>query len=175
MSTAINEQAETKCGYCGRENLEHLSACAGCGYALTRSVRADDLQPKRKDKTLALTLALLLGPLGLLYASFSGGMIMLLVAATVYCTRHGGLWFIIVARIVCVAWAHHAVRKQRALARPPTDPASLLDEAARLEDVDRSKAIAAYHEIVKLFPDTAASREAARNIQTLTSRHEGTA
>jgi len=100
---------------------------------------------------------------------------MLLVAAAVYGTKHGGLWFIIVTRIVCVAWAHHALRKQRASARPATDAASLLEEAARLEDVDRSKAIAAYHEIVTLFPNTAAGREAARNIQTLTSGHENTA
>jgi hypothetical protein len=47
------------------------------------------------------------------------------------------------------------------------DPASLLNAAAQLEGTDRVRAIAIYEDIVRFFPNTPASREAARNIQTL--------
>jgi hypothetical protein len=45
----------------------------------------------------------------------------------------------------------------------------LLNVAARLENLDRSKAIAVYLEIVKRYPGTAAADEAQRNIQVLTA------
>jgi hypothetical protein len=95
---------------------------------------------------------------------------MIAVTAVVLFTKHGGLWFAIGNRIICTAWAYSAVRKRRESASPRSDPASLLDAAARLEDVDRVKAIAAYEDIVRLFPGTPASREAARNIHTLTQQ-----
>jgi hypothetical protein len=48
----------------------------------------------------------------------------------------------------------------------------LLDVAAQLESVDRTKALALYAEIVRAFPGTRASNEAQRNLQTLTSSRE---
>jgi hypothetical protein len=45
----------------------------------------------------------------------------------------------------------------------------LLNVAARLEGVDRRKAIAVYEHVVKTYPGTPASNEAQRNIQTLTA------
>ena len=70
-------------------------------------------------------------------------------------------------RIVTAFWAYHiAVESEESLSNN-TNPARLLDEAARLESVDRKKAIAAYEEIARLCPATAASREALRNIEIL--------
>jgi len=43
----------------------------------------------------------------------------------------------------------------------------LLNTAARLETVDRAKAVAMYEEIVRSFPGTRASAEAHRNLQVL--------
>ena len=51
------------------------------------------------------------------------------------------------------------------------DAARFLNAAARLESVDREKAIAAYRDIVRLYPNTTASREAAQNIEILI-RHD---
>lgn len=49
------------------------------------------------------------------------------------------------------------------------DPQSLLVIAARLESVDRAKAVAKYEEVIAQFPGTSESAEAERSIQTLTS------
>ena len=48
----------------------------------------------------------------------------------------------------------------------------LLDVAAHLESVDRTKAEALYAEIVRKFPGTRACNEAQRNMQTLASHRE---
>lgn len=49
------------------------------------------------------------------------------------------------------------------------DAQSLLVIAARLESVDRARAVAKYKEVIEKFPGTSESAEAERNIQTLTS------
>ena len=46
---------------------------------------------------------------------------------------------------------------------------ALLEIAARLESIDRAKAVETYREIRTRFPGTRASREAQRNIKTLMS------
>jgi len=46
---------------------------------------------------------------------------------------------------------------------------ALLKIAARLESIDRAKAVETYREIRTRFPGTRASREAQRNIKTLMS------
>jgi hypothetical protein len=48
----------------------------------------------------------------------------------------------------------------------------LLNLAARLESVDRGKAVEVYAEVVRKFPGTRASGEAQRNMQTLTAQKE---
>ena len=50
-----------------------------------------------------------------------------------------------------------------------SEAAELLQAAARLE-MDREKAIAAYREVLRLYPNTTESSEATRNIQVL-ARH----
>ena len=45
----------------------------------------------------------------------------------------------------------------------------LLDVAAKLESEDRARAVEKYEEIVRAFPNSAASCEAQRNIQVLTT------
>lgn len=177
MNATVDETIAPKCYYCGRENPERLSACARCGSALVSGAPSVDAAPrrKRKDETVALALALIFGPLGLFYASFSGGMIMLAVAAVIYGTHHAGLWFAITVRIVSIAWAHLAVRKLNTSDTSATlclGPGPLIQEAARLEDVDMAKAISVYQEIVRLFPGTPQSKEAARTLESLTSQHK---
>ena len=69
-----------------------------------------------------------------------------------------------------------AMRLHRGLRPSRSDDAvQLLDRAARLESVDRTQAVAAYEEIIRLFPETRASDEARRNIQTLACSKASTA
>jgi hypothetical protein len=127
-----------------------------------------DAQPKKKSKITAVLLALIFGPLGLLYVrAWWPAFVMILIGFPFIITRHGGLWLTIGSRIVAAIWAYHAVIELDEAPQPNRDSAALLNEAARLESVDRSKAIAAYEEIIRLYPDTSASSEAARNIQAL--------
>jgi hypothetical protein len=95
---------------------------------------------------------------------------MMLIAAPFIITHKGGLWLAIGGRLICAAWAYNAAVEQKDAPNLRRESARLLDEAARLESVDFSKAIAAYEEIVRLYPDTPASKQAARNIETL-KRH----
>jgi hypothetical protein len=165
---ATDESAATSCPYCGRANVERLPACAGCSTILVSEPPQTDEKPKGKSKLLAVSLAVLLGPVGLCYVSVSGGVGMIVTFLLLRFLLHGGLWVAITGRIICAAWALVALSEREKAENPAGDPKRLLDQAALLESVDRSKAIAGYQEIVNLFPNTAASREAARNIQTLT-------
>jgi hypothetical protein len=74
--------------------------------------------PGRKSVGLAVALALLLGPLGLFYASVSGGLFTLFLAIVVGIGTVGlGL---IPVWILCVAWAYVAVQQHNeALDRAP--------------------------------------------------------
>ena len=47
------------------------------------------------------------------------------------------------------------------------DAETLLNRAANLERYDRDEAIAAYEDIIRKYPDTAASEESRRNIEAL--------
>ena len=79
-----------------------------------------------------------------------------------------------------VAWgamAYGAVRFFQGLAAgnarlaDNNDARELLDLAARLEGLDRAKALLVYTDIIKRFPGTRASEEAQRNIKALTSQN----
>ncbi|MEY2465996.1 MAG: hypothetical protein QOD03_517 [Verrucomicrobiota bacterium] len=165
------DEPATVCPWCGRENLQSLSACAECGTILVNAPPEVNFQPKRKSKELAVCLALLLGPLGLFYANAWGtGFVMILAAAPFVITHTGGLWITFGVRVICAVWAFVLVRDQDEAPNARRDSLRLLDRAARLETLDRNKAIAVYGEIVKRFPNTSASKEAARNIQTLAER-----
>ena len=158
------------CDYCGRQNPEGAPACSGCGKTLLVTMPPAEPGPKRKSKGVAVCLALVFGPLGLLYSSVYGGCVMLVLAFPLYLLTHGGLWFSLGGRIVCAAWAYAAFSNAAEAGTPDQRARRLLETAARLESVDRRKAIAVYQQLAKLFPQSPAGREAVRNIDTL-KRH----
>jgi hypothetical protein len=124
---------------------------------------------KGKSKLLAIGLALIFGPLGLLYIkAWENAVVMILIGAPFVLTRPGGMGLTIGSRILSAAWAYCLLIEQDEAPNFSRDSSRLLNEAARLESVDRAKAVAVYEEIVRLYPDTVASKEAARSIQTLT-------
>ena len=167
MNATTNEPAAA-CDYCGRENPDRLPACTGCGTPLVSAPPPTDIEPKGKSKGSAVALALLLGPLGLLYVrAWWPAFVMIVVAAPFIVTRTGGLWLTIGGRILCAVWAYYAVIEQDEAPNDRRDSARLLDEAARLESVDFSEAIAAYEEIVRRYPDSRASKQATDAIETL--------
>ena len=168
MESPSNESVAAACDYCGRLNADGLSACPGCGTPLVSAPPPAETEPTRKSKTMAVLLALIFGPIGLLYVrAWWPAFVMILIAIPFILTRTGGLWLTIGARIFCAAWAYHAVIEQDEAPNTRRDSARLLDEAARLESVDLFQAVAVYEEIIRLYPHTSASSEAERNIQIL--------
>ena len=168
MNSTTNDLVPASCDYCGRENPDRLATCIGCGAPLLAVPPPIDTEPKRKSMGLAVCLALIFGPLGLLYVrAWWPAFVMIMTAAAFTLAHHGGLWLTVGGRMIAAVWAYGVVAAQDEAGNPRRDLAPLLNEAARLESVDRSEAIAAYEEIGRLYPHTAASREAARNIQTL--------
>src|SRR5262245_13051547 len=145
---ATNNEPAAACDYCGRENPDRLPACTGCGTPLVSAPPPTDTESKGKSKELAVVLALFLGPLGLFYVGAWPAFVMIVVGAPFILTRTGGLWITIGGRILCAVWAYCAVIEQDEAPNDRRDSARLLDEAARLESVDFSKAITAYKEIV---------------------------
>ena len=116
----------------------------------------------------AIVFTLAFGPLGLLYVHAWGtAFVVFVVAVILMATEKGGLWVAISGRIFCAIWAYRILVEADDSPDPGRDALRLLDEPARLESVDRVKAIEAYDEIIRLYPDTSASKEAARNIETL--------
>ena len=163
-----NETVEAICRYCGHTNPTAVSVCPGCGSPLGNPAPTiEDSAPKKKSKLLAVILAVTLGPLGLFYASISGGAIMIVVAFVLYIATRGGWWFIIGGRIICVVWAVGVLYEEDQEPNSKRDSKRFLNEAASLESVDRARAIEAYEKVIRLYPGTRASREAERNIQTL--------
>jgi hypothetical protein len=124
--------------------------------------------PKGKSKTLAVLLALVFGPLGLIYVGAWRPALKLIAAGMPFVLLDkGGLWLTFGSRIIGAAWAYHKVIEQDTAPNIDRDSIRLLDEAARLENFDRAQAIAVYEEIIQQYPETSASKEAARNIETL--------
>ena len=172
MSADSTESIAASCSYCGRENPERLLACPGCGTPLSTETILPITGPKKKSMLMAVGLAAVFGPLGLLYSNVSGGICLIAVAvAKAILVRNPGTTEALVSffgfRVVCVALAIRGVSRLDRESGSASDAGELLDEAARLENIDRTKAILAYEEIVSRFPGTAASREAQRNIQVL--------
>jgi hypothetical protein len=163
-----------KCEYCGRENEAEALYCSGCGTPL---VSEELLPPRKKSKIAAGILAFIFGPLGLLYLGGEGFMVIIFllglgifVAPILYYVLIAtkiGLLFNLLARVVCVMWAVNAVERRNANPDDPPDTLTLLNEAAQLENTDIAQAIAKYEEVISMYPESRASAEAARNIQTL--------
>jgi len=131
---------------------------------------ADDSEGTWKSKFVGVFLALIFGPLGLFYSTVSGALIMIVMAVPIYLITRGDWWFSIGGRLVCAVWAYAALYEEDGAPNPGRDSARLLNQAAALEKNDVPQAVSGYEEIIRLFPDTAASQEAARNIQSLTRR-----
>jgi hypothetical protein len=169
MSSLTNETPLASCGYCGRANPDRLSACAGCGTQLAGDLpQKEDSSLQDKSKALALFLAVLLGPLGLFYLrAWTPAVVIIGLALPFRLTQSGGLWLPTIVRLVCIAVVCYLFSDPEETVEPGRDANSLLDQAARLENIDRAQAIAAYEEIIRLHPGTPASRESERNIQTL--------
>lgn len=169
MSGLPEEPIAALCPYCGRKNPDLLTACSGCGTPLTSEKPQENTEPRKKSKTLAVLLALALGPLGLCYTSLSAGVLMFVVALPFILTHTGGLWVTIGGRILAAVWVYTAFREEVETEAPNAKRYSeqLLQKAAYLENSNRADAITVYEEVIKLYPNTRASKEAARNIETL--------
>jgi hypothetical protein len=111
---------------------------------------------------------LIFGPLGLIYINAWGTVVVLVLIRGYFMATHTfSFWSIIGIRLVSGAFAYGLFDRRRDTKDISSEAAALLEAAARLESVDREKAIAAYREVVRLYPNTDASSEATRNIQTL--------
>ncbi len=161
----LEEEPFASCSYCGRENPERLPACPGCGTSLVRT----EAVPKRKSKALAVLLALVFGPAGLFYvrAAWWCAVVVIVIGVVIRLLGMGGLWLSVVARIFCMIWIYRHLSELEEPIGGKQDPVSLLNRAAALESYDRAEAIAAYEEIIRLYPDTPASKESQQNIATL--------
>ena len=159
------------CEYCGRKNEERLPNCAGCGTQLADELPEDDSQPKKKSKILAAVLAGIFGPLGTCYVNVEKGVYLwlgMLVVGFLCFGAHVHIGFaFLLSRIISVSRALTLLQEQEIALNPDGNPQFLLDQAARLENVDKLKAIAAYEEIIQQFPNTKSSDEASRNIAVL--------
>jgi len=171
MSEVLTATPAEVCSWCGRQNSQRLPSCAGCGTRLiaeTEPESSSDESPKPKSRVLAVCLALLFGPLGLIYVQAWGTMLVMMGIVYVCIFTHtGGLWITLGGRFICAALAYALVKEKSADPNPARDANRLLTAAARLEGENREQAILAYEEIIRLYPNTRASKEAAGNIETL--------
>ena len=169
MSTTLTETPAATCDYCGKANTERLPQCAGCGTRLVSEPPPSRPEKRKgKDTFTAVCLALIFGPLGLVYINAWGTIVvLLLIRGYFFATHSGGVWVVVGVRLVSGAFAYGLIDRHRETTDVSSEAAELLDVAARLESVDRARAIAAYREVVRLYPDTNASSEATRNIQLL--------
>jgi hypothetical protein len=162
MESPAHETDAVTCDYCGRANPADVPACSGCGSPLV-----EDNRPKPKSLKTAVGLALAFGPLGLCYASVRAGIVVLAVEAAILLIVPWDFWFALSSRILCITMAYSIVRAAKHGGSKSFRMRRLLAAAARLESVDRARAIVVYQQIVKLFPNTSASKEAERNVETL--------
>ncbi len=163
------ESPAESCSYCGRATPNRLSVCVECGTPLvSEPPPPTSTQPAKKSKVVAVCLSLVFGPLGLIYVgAWWPAFVLLVIGVPFILTHKGGLWLTIGGRIVAAVWAYCLVLEHDESPNVNRDASRLLDKAARLESVDFSKAIAAYEEVVRLYPDTRASKQAANSIETL--------
>lgn len=169
MPTTLTEVPAATCDWCGKANAERLPKCAGCGTRLVSEPPPPPRAQKGKDRTTAVYLAFIFGPLGLIYIRAWGIIVVLMLIRGYFFATHSlNLWAAIGIRFASAGFAYGLFDKDTVSAEDIDSKATeLLDAAARLENVDRAQAIAAYREIVRLYPNTNAGAEAARNIQTL--------
>lgn len=165
------------CDYCGRENADDVANCSGCGNQIFEAPDSTEPKQKTKSKAVAVTLALIFGPLGLLYLGGEGLMAVLLVAGLsffivpmVMAASHqmNGLNLLInlLGRAISAWWAISVVDRRNADPEEE-DARALLAEAVKLENVDFGQAIAKYEEVIARFPNTAAAVAAKDCVRSL--------
>lgn len=98
-------------------------------------------------------------------------MIALLVTwVLVLLTHRGIIWVSIGLRIFSAGFAYAAVIERDGAPNLRRDSNRYLIQAARLETTDLPKAIAAYEDIIRLYPGTPAAKEAQRNLELIKRR-----
>ena len=165
------------CDYCGRENSDAAANCSGCGNQIFEAPDSAEPKQKTKSKAVAVTLALIFGPIGLLYLGGEGLLAVLLVVGLsfflvplVMAASHqmNGLNLLIslLGRAISAWWAISVVDRRNA--DPEEEDAhALLDEAVKLENIDFGQAIAKYEEVIARFPNTTAAAAAKDCVQSL--------
>jgi hypothetical protein len=162
-----------KCSYCGRENPDEAASCTECLTQLAAPAAADEnkvpptLAEVQAGKNLRITGAVLL----------LGGLVVTLFSYLEAVRSPYGGHYVIAIGAICYGamrfFQGHAMATGRIEANERGQ--QLLYLAARLEDVNRQKAVALYEEVLKKYPGTAASEEAQRNIRALTAGHSSEA
>ncbi|MGB0582409.1 MAG: hypothetical protein ACPGVU_22180 [Limisphaerales bacterium] len=120
---------------------------------------------------MAAILVLAFGPLGLVYVrawttAGVGWLIWLLLALL----DLGALWYAIAFRVLGPIYACHLIAEDGHRGEPDFESRRMLEEAAEMEDVYRSRAIEIYQTIVERYPESRACEEAERNIGVLRQR-----
>jgi membrane protein implicated in regulation of membrane protease activity len=163
-----------KCDYCGQEQAAEEGHCSGCG----KSFVAEHESPlSKKSKAIAVILAAIFGPLGLLYLGTEGAIALLLaVGITIFVLpvllpaihmTGLGLLISLLARVACVWWALAVIDRDKIGNDNESNAQALLDEAVKLESIDFGHAVAKYEEVIRNYPESRASTAAKNCIDTL--------
>jgi hypothetical protein len=160
-----------KCSYCGKGNNDQFTTCEGCGTPLGVDFSEAQVSKPRnavEDRSAQGEKLMLHGVLWFV----GGGAVTLVSYLAAVNSPGGGHYFIAHGAIIVEIVQFLRGRSMAAGTDGDSRAQELLDTAALFESVDRVKAVALYAEIVSAFPNTRASDEAQRNIQTLTSHKE---
>ena len=110
----------TACDYCGQKIATGVVYCPGCGTQLVELATAPESEERQKSKALAVILALIFGPLGLLSIwEWRESMVILFVLGIsvflfpiILLPLHNnglGLLFTLLVRVACVWWALNVI------------------------------------------------------------------
>jgi hypothetical protein len=134
---------------------------------------------RKKSKTVAAILAIIFGPLGLLYLGMEGLVVVLvLIGISIFMfpviiliLHNKGLYLLyaLLVRAGCVWWALNVIDRRNNENQSEPDAETLLNEATKLENVDFDRAIVKYEEVIEKYPNTPASKIAATCLNTLKS------
>ena len=104
--------ALTSCSECGHQVSDRAAACPHCGapmHALASGPPARNREIviiERKSVGLAVILTVIFGPLGMLYSTVSGGLVMMAVSFVVALLTYGlGL---LITWPICIIWGANA-------------------------------------------------------------------
>jgi hypothetical protein len=142
----------------------------------------------KKSKAVAVILAAIFGPLGLLYLGMEGLMVVILVIGigffalplvmgAAHQVNGFGLLISLLGRALSVWWAVKTVARQNldsGASDASAEADALLDQAVKLEGVDMAQAVTKYEELIANYPGSSASRSARNCLNTIRS-HQNTA